>query len=85
MSVWESIEALADFVPRSAHKEVLHNRRQWADRFDGVQSAMWWLRAGTLPDASDAVRRLDCLERMGPSEYAFTFQTTFRAPVYVEP
>jgi hypothetical protein len=70
MSVWESIETLAEFVYRSSHKEVLRQRRQWADRFDGVQSAMWWIRAGTTPEPSEAVARLECLERVGPSEYA---------------
>ena len=70
MSVWASMEALADFVYRSGHKDVLRQRRQWADRFDGVQSAMWWIRAGTTPEPSEAVARLECLERVGPSEYA---------------
>ena len=81
MSVWESMEALANYVYRSGHKNVLHQRRQWADRFDGVQSAMWWIRAGTIPEPSEAVARLECLERVGPSEYAFTLQTPFDAPV----
>ncbi len=80
LSVWESMEALADFVYRSGHKDVLRQRRQWADRFDGVQSAMWWIRAGSIPEPSEAVARLQGLERVGPSEYAFTFQTPFDAP-----
>jgi hypothetical protein len=80
MSVWESMEALADYVYRSAHKEVLRQRRRWANRFDGVQSAMWWIRAGTIPEPSEAVARLECLERVGPSEYAFTFQSPFDPP-----
>ena len=50
MSVWESIEALKAFVYQSDHKEVLRRRREWADRFEGVQSAMWWIRAGTTPE-----------------------------------
>ncbi len=41
---------------------------------------MWWVRAGTIPEPSDAVARLECLERVGPSEYAFTFQSSFDAP-----
>jgi len=80
MSVWESIEALTGYVYRSGHKEVLRQRREWAERFDGVQTAMWWIRAGTLPEPSDAVIRLDHLTRVGPSEFAFTFQHRFSAP-----
>jgi hypothetical protein len=80
LSVWESMEALTQYVYRSGHKDVLRQRRQWADRFEGVQMAMWWIRAGTIPEPSEAVARLEHLERVGPSEYAFTFQTRFRAP-----
>jgi hypothetical protein len=80
MSVWASIEALTDYVYRSGHKDVLRQRRQWADRFEGVQSAMWWIPVGTVPEPSEAVARLDHLARVGPSEFAFTFQDRFRAP-----
>ena len=80
MSVWESMEALSNYVYRSGHKDVLRQRRQWADRFEGVQAAMWWIRAGTVPEPSEAVARLDHLSRVGPSAYAFTFRTIFAAP-----
>lgn len=83
MSVWESIEALKAFVYQSDHKEVLRRRREWADRFEGVQSAMWWIRAGTTPEPSDAVARLAALARGGPSPYAFTFHAPFDAPIEV--
>jgi hypothetical protein len=84
MSVWESIEALTEYVYRSGHKDVLRHRRQWADRFDGVQTAMWWIRAGTTPEPSNAVARLDHLALVGPSQYAFTFQSRFPGPDGVE-
>jgi heme-degrading monooxygenase HmoA len=84
MSVWESMEALKQFVYRSGHKEVLRRRREWADRFAGVQSTMWWLRAGCLPEPTDAVARLEALQRLGPTQYAFTFQAPFDAPAEVE-
>jgi hypothetical protein len=80
MSVWESMEALSDYVYRSGHKDVLRQRRQWADRYEGVQATMWWIRAGTLPEPSEAVARLEYLERSGPSAHAFTFQAPFDAP-----
>jgi hypothetical protein len=80
MSVWESMEALSNYVYRSGHKDVLRQRRQWADHFEGVQAAMWWIRAGTVPEPSEAVVRLDHLSRVGASAYAFTFRTIFAAP-----
>jgi uncharacterized protein DUF3291 len=80
LSVWVSMESLTQYVYRSGHKDVLRQRRQWADRFDGVQSALWWVPAGTLPEPTDAVERLEHLERVGPSAYAFSFQKRFPAP-----
>jgi len=84
MSVWESMEALKQFVYRSGHKEVLRRRRECADRCAGVQSTMWWRRAGCLPEPTDAVARLEALQRLGPTQYAFTFQAPFDAPAEVE-
>jgi Domain of unknown function (DUF3291) len=80
MSVWASLEMLKDYVYRSEHNEVLRQRRQWADRFESAQSAMWWVRAGELPEPSEAVVRLARLEHEGPTPYAFTFQRPFQAP-----
>ena len=80
MSVWESMEALKLYVYKSDHKEVLRRRREWADRFVGVQSAMWWILAGTVPEPIEAVARLEALGRHGSTEYAFTFQAPFDPP-----
>jgi hypothetical protein len=79
LSVWESFETLKLYVYKSGHRDVLRRRREWADRFEGVQTALWWIRAGTIPEPSDAVARLNALERFGPTEFAFTFQSTFDA------
>ena len=84
MSVWESMEALKEYVYRSGHRDVLRRRREWADRFAGVQATMWWLRAGSIPEPTDAIARLEALQRLGPTEYAFTFQSPFDASVEVE-
>ena len=35
LSVWESVEALAEFVYRSDHVWVLRRRREWFERFSG--------------------------------------------------
>ncbi len=81
MSLWESVEALKSYVYQSGHKEVLRRRREWADRFVGVQSVMSWIRAGSVPGPSEAVDRLAALERLGPTAYAFTFHSLFDAPI----
>src|SRR6187401_1542534 len=33
MSVWESVEALADYVYRSDHVSFMRRRREWFERF----------------------------------------------------
>ena len=75
LSVWESVEALKTYVYRSAHAELLRDRRQWFEHFDGSYVAMWWVPAGHVPDVSEAKERLEYLEKNGPSERAFTFKS----------
>jgi hypothetical protein len=77
LTVWESIEALADFTYRSAHVELLRRRR---DFFEGATQpilCLWWIPEGTIPTAEDAVARLEHLRTHGPTPTAFTFRTRF--------
>lgn len=80
MSVWESVEALADYVYRSDHVEFMRRRREWFERLATSYLALWWIPAGTIPTVADAMARIDHLERHGPSATAFTFKHRFAAP-----
>jgi hypothetical protein len=82
LSVWESIEALTEFVYRSGHLEILRNRREWAAKVARAHSTLWWIPVGTLPTANEAVVRLGLLDRLGPSAEAFTFQRSFAPPEF---
>jgi endo-1,4-beta-mannosidase len=75
MSVWESVEALKNFTYRTVHAELLRDRRNWFEQFDGVFLAMWWVPAGHHPGIDEARKRLAHLEQHGPSPFAFTFKT----------
>ena len=75
MSVWESIEALKHYVYRTAHAELLRDRRSWFEQFSGAMLAMWWVPAGHIPSVEEAKERHAHLEQHGPSAYAFTFRT----------
>ncbi len=77
MSVWESIERLRAYVYSSAHAEVLRQRREWFEKFDGVMLALWWIPAGRIPSIDEAKKRLASIERHGPTSFAFTFKTAF--------
>ena len=80
MSVWASLEALSDFVYRTAHVEVLRRRREWVDVFDGAYLVLWWVPEGHLPSVEEAKERLAVLQADGPGADAFTFRQPFPAP-----
>jgi hypothetical protein len=81
MSVWESVEALRDYVYRSDHLESMRRRREWFDH-EGADPylVLWWVPAGQLPTLDEARERRDRLARFGPGPDAFTFRQPFPAP-----
>jgi hypothetical protein len=80
MSVWESFEALADYVYRSEHVAFLRRRREWFERFGTSYLALWWIPAGTIPTVPEAVARIAHLDCHGPTQAAFTFKHRFAPP-----
>jgi hypothetical protein len=80
MSVWGSIEALAEFTYRTAHRDVMQRRRQWFERLADAYLVLWWIAADTRPTVTDAKARLELLRRDGPSPEAFTFRAPFPSP-----
>jgi Domain of unknown function (DUF3291) len=79
MSVWESVGALAEFVYRGAHVEVMRRRREWFERMQ-MFMCLWWIPAGHRPTVAEAEERLAHLEARGPTPRAFTFRDRFPAP-----
>jgi hypothetical protein len=84
MSVWASIEELNAFVYRSPHFEVFRRRREWTEHMEEAYAALWWIPAGTIPTVEEGRRRLDLLRASGPTPEAFTFTSTFPAPIEAE-
>ncbi len=80
MTIWESIEALAEFAYRSPHREVMRRRREWFEKLAEAYLALWWVPVGYVPTVDEAEERLLHLRRHGPTPYAFTFRTPFPAP-----
>jgi uncharacterized protein DUF3291 len=77
LSVWDSIEQLKEYVYKTAHNEVMRQRREWFEKFDGMFMALWWVRAGHIPTIAEAKQRLDYLREHGATCHAFTFRQTF--------
>ena len=72
MSVWESVEALKEYVYRSDHVEFFRRRAEWFAP-DAKRVGLWHIATGQIPALDDAVRRVEFLERNGPTPYAFGF------------
>ena len=77
MSVWDSLEALRDYVYRSPHADVLRRRQDWFEQMADAHVALWWIEAGTLPTLGDARQRLMTLRAEGPTQQAFTLREPY--------
>lgn len=80
MSVWESVEALRNYVYRSNHLEALQKRADWFERPERPPLVLWWVKAGHIPAVEEAKERFDLLWRDGPTPTAFTFRENFPPP-----
>ena len=81
VSVWESIEALKQYVFRSPHADFMRRRKEWFQKFGTSYTAMWWIEADTTPSIEEAVAKLDVLQQNGASEGVFDFSNTFPPPM----
>jgi len=78
MSVWRTIDALQHYVYHTAHAELLRQRKDWFEKFAGAYAALWWVPAGHFPGVDEAKKRLEHLEKHGPTQFAFTFNSMFK-------
>src|ERR1700726_970439 len=80
MSVWESVEALKEFVYKSGHIVPLRDRLKWFEKPTEAHMAMWWIPAGHIPTVEEAKERLQFRRTRGDSPIAFSFSNSFPAP-----
>ena len=80
MSVWDSADALFEYVYRGEHAVPLSNRKQWFEPSEGPSVVLWWIPSGHIPTIEEAKQRLDLLENEGPGPPAFTFARRFPPP-----
>jgi hypothetical protein len=77
MSVWETVEALRQYVFQTAHRELLRQRHAWFERFSGTYTALWWVPIGHIPGIDEAKRRIAHLDASGASQFAFNFNSIY--------
>lgn len=79
MSLWTDLDALAGFVYRSAHRDIMRRRREWFEAME-VFMTLWWVPAGHTPTVEEGLARLDTFARLGSTAEAFSFRYPFPAP-----
>lgn len=72
MSVWRTVDDLKTYVYRSEHVEFFRRRAAWFEA-DAKRVALWHVGTDRTAELDDAIRRIEFLERSGPSPYAFGF------------
>ncbi len=80
MSVWQSVEALAEFVYSAGHRQVLRRRREWFEPMREAYTALWWIPSGTIPTVAGAEDKVRQLRAHGPAPEAFTLRVHFPPP-----
>ncbi|WIX83488.1 DUF3291 domain-containing protein [Amycolatopsis carbonis] len=78
LSVWESRDALWDYVYRSGHLDMLRRRAEWFEPPKAPFQVMWWIPAGHIPTVEEAVERLELLREQGPMPCAFGFRDSYQ-------
>jgi len=79
VSVWESYEALHQFVYRSRHGGLVRRRAEWFLPTPQPSTALWWVVDDHRPELDESRARLTVLRREGPSPRAFSLRRRFDA------
>ena len=77
LTVWESVDALADYVYRSGHVAFLRRRREFFEAPTQPIQCLWWIPEVSIPTVDEALERLEHLRAHGPTPAAFTFRQRF--------
>ena len=84
LSVWESVNALKQFVYRSEHAAAVRDRKLWFEKMDVAHFALWWIPAGHNPPVEEAKERLLYRQQHGESTMAFSFAHPYEMPLEPE-
>jgi hypothetical protein len=74
MSVWESIDALKNFLFKTHHLDFLKRREEWFEKLDESSHVLWRIEPGHIPGLEEARLRLEHLRTNGESGHAFSFR-----------
>lgn len=80
MSVWDCVEALADYVFSGQHLAIMKRRGEWFVPMKQAYTALWWVPAGHRPTTDEAELRVRHLRQHGPTPTAFTLRRSWPPP-----
>ncbi len=75
ISVWENLDALENFVWKTAHAKVYAGKVAWFEHQDVAITAFWWVPIGYQPSPNEGLERLQSLRDCGPSATSFGWES----------
>lgn len=80
MSVWESVEALKNFMFKTHHIDFLKRKKEWFVPIKEDSYVLWWVPEGHVPTVQEAMDKLEYLRQYGETQEAFSFKSSFANP-----
>jgi Domain of unknown function (DUF3291) len=71
LSVWETPEALENYVFKTVHVQFYKKREAWFELMEKPHMVFWQVPEGHQPTLDEAYARLTHYEKNGPSDFAF--------------
>jgi hypothetical protein len=71
MSVWETPDALENYVFKTVHVQFYKKRQEWFNLMEKPHMVFWWVEEGHQPTLQEAMDRLEHYEKNGASDQAF--------------
>ncbi|MGB9143972.1 MAG: DUF3291 domain-containing protein [Aestuariivirga sp.] len=71
MSVWETPDALENYVFKTVHVQFYKKRQEWFNLMEKPHMVFWWVEEGHQPTLQEAMDRLEHYQKNGASDQAF--------------
>jgi heme-degrading monooxygenase HmoA len=84
MSVWDSVDALKNFMFRTHHRDFLRRKKEWFYNIPEDSYVLWWIPVGHIPTIEEAVEKLEYLRSNGDTPNAFSFKSNYSVAEYRE-
>ncbi|WP_440876766.1 DUF3291 domain-containing protein [Thalassotalea sp. PLHSN55] len=83
MSVWQSVDALKNFMFRTHHRDFLRRKKEWFENISEDSYVLWWIPTGYTPSIEEGIEKLNYLREHGDTPKAFSFKSNFSAAEYL--